>query len=209
MSINNIHTVKEKIDTYLITSSITIIASFLIILSIKNDTLDEQPLSAKIFSIIAIISFIFSFIFSIWNKYRSAIREDYFEELKKLAIATDKEKLRSFLNVASKALEKTALEQFEKIKKQNTLQNKEDIQSKIKNELDNEKELMSPMIEVLAENISQNRVSIYKIAFKKPLKERHAKIKFIIDYVSQKARYFLFVIGLFSILIIVITNLIR
>lgn len=202
---------KESIDNYLTTATITLIAGYLILFSITK-------FNSKIATWLAISSlfcFIVTLLFNFWYKFRRANKKELLE--KEMDDCFDKE-LDVFVDYAE-LIKPIAESKFIDIYKgqlpDQTSGTIKEIQKAI-NRPELDKQFNTELREVLAKNkgilhsLSENLFNkiqnIQDRILRKPLNEKNRKIKFAIDYLSFKTRYFLFCLGLALFLVSIILN---
>lgn len=178
-----------KNDDHLLTACIILIAGFTIILS----EAEHMAGVVKVLSACAIACFCLALIFTLWHKYRRALRNEIFEKNKKECYDEFEKDLT--------ALKENAKE-FARLQASNyLLQNKEAI-TKDRDEIFKEiKQLPGApgeevIVETFAEKWAHRFRNVSKNSLHGPLNERGRWIKFFVDYLSIKSRYFLFIAGL-------------
>lgn len=167
MSQKDIEIQKDKVDSYLITTDITLLAAFLILLSINNGI---QPI--KILTTVAIITSLIalslSLLFSLWHKYRISIRKSIFDDLKKEAVNKFFKQLESFRKIGKNEMLLSASEFL----LANTSKNmtgdeiKNGMIKKIEEDAKKNDEEVEPLIESLAENAANNFSHVFVKAYK-------------------------------------------
>lgn len=194
----NIKQERDKVDGYIITANITVIAAFIIILSIKK----PEIIYISYASIASLFGLIASLLFSLWHKYRLPKRQLLFEQ--------EKEKLISDMggDIADFAETFVLPTSILKVKEQissGQIVTKEEIKGIVANEKDKDK-IKKVIVTHLEKLNFQLRDSHEKI-FNKPLNEKNAKTKFYIDKASKSFRHGLFVVGIIFFFLAIILKL--
>ncbi|MBU2219779.1 hypothetical protein KJ665_01375 [Patescibacteria group bacterium] len=207
MSQKNIDVQQDKVDSYLITTNITFLAAFIILLSVNNGEQSNNFLT-NISIIVSIIALSLSLIFSLWHKYRISIKNDVYSKLKKEAMDKFSKQLDSMKKTVRNGVLKSAGEFFLLNVKKNMTDNeiKKGLLTKIEEDTEEDNNTIEPLVDALSENFANNFSEINNIAFRKPLKEKFSKPKYFIDYLSQKFRYIMFAVGLISFLTAIISK---
>ncbi len=202
---------KESIDNYLTTATITLIAGYLILFSITK-------FNSKIATWLAISSlfcFIVTLLFNFWYKFRRAYKRELLD--KEIDDCLDKE-VDVFIDYAEliKPIAETKfLEIYKSELTENTTGSINEIQKAVnKPELDEkfDKDLKEVLLKnkgilhSLTENLFNKLDSKKDKILRKPLNEKYRRLKFTLDYLSFKSRYFLFCLGLALFLTSIILN---
>ena len=202
---------KEVIDSYLNTATITLIGGYLVLFSIKE-------FNSKISLWLAIISltlFIITFLFNLWFKYRKTLKSELLEERTRKCIDKEVEAVISYAELIMPIGEQKFKEIYAGTFKDNENViigehqekiNRPDLDEKFKKAMEETYKKSQPVVKSISENITTKVFNIRTQILKKPLKEKNAKIKFVIDYLSFKTRYFLFCSGLFLFVLSLILN---
>ncbi|MCW3119694.1 MAG: hypothetical protein JWM28_3776 [Chitinophagaceae bacterium] len=188
----------EKIDNYILTSAIAILAAFVLVYSTNNGV----NLLFSITTILSIIFLVCCILLILYKKYRDSLRKSIFENdkgelLKEFKINLDKydndflipQILKTIkLVLSNKENEKIVQEDPKKLK---DLLEQEHVKSK--KEFDFTQN-------IFVENLSIKLEKILDKSFSGPLKEKNAIIKYQIESFA-KYRYKFFVLGLIAFII--------
>jgi len=192
---------KEKIDNFLITASITLLAGFSTIMSIKESSSNYS----SYFAAVSIFCFALTLFFTLWHRLRKAVHDAMFQKRKNEWAESVKKDIGALLDVHGKAL-KRILETYKKFLTIEP-QIKKDLKEIMTDEINKTSEDYRPLILPIAESASLKLEKIFFQIYKTPLKERDSKIKFVIDYLSDSTRYYVFIIGLITFFITLFFNL--
>ena len=202
---------KNIIDGYLNTASITLIGGFLVLFSIKE-------FNSKISLWLAIISltlFIFTFLFNLWYKYRRTLKEAILEDKTSECIDKEIDAIVSYTELIMPIGEKKFLEIYAgtlplnktvAVGEHQKTVNRPDLDKKFEEEMEEVYKKTRPLVKSVSENITNKLFNIRTEILKKPLKEKNARMKFIVDYLSFKTRYFLFCTGLILFILSLVLN---
>tara|TARA_R110002072_G_C7733168_1_gene515933 strand:- start:63 stop:704 length:642 start_codon:yes stop_codon:yes gene_type:complete len=202
---------KEVIDGYLNTATITLIGGYLVLFSIK----EFNSKTSLWLAIISLTLFVFTFLFNLWFKYRKTLKSEILEEKTRKCIDKEIESIISYADLIKPIGEQKFREIYSGtfnqnenivIKDHQEKLNRPDLDEKFKKEMDETFKKSRPVVNSISENITTKIFNIRTQILKKPLKEKNAKIKFIIDYLSFNTRYFLFCLGLFLFILSLILN---
>ena len=183
---------QEKIDNYLITTSIVLLGGFTILLSVNKNPFYYS----SILNVIAVSCFTLTIGFSLWQKYRKALRRTIFEGEQEKLIADSVKDIKALMELAGQF---AGLEgKNYAISHQDELgQNKEVFGEKMKAELKGMPG-KEHIIQVFAENISNKIQLLHNKSFGGRLEEKAATPKYIIEYIAVNYRYYIFSLGLLS-----------
>ena len=224
---------KDKVDNYLITINIALIAGYLAVFSMP-------PQIAEILKWLLLAAFLLytlSLLLLIWFFVRYPKRAKVFEELKEKTVTKFSDRIAHFIeDIATPySVLQARLETREKYEKRfQTVENKKDYK-KLRNEIETELEELKQqktelesgkkidhykrdnpatkateyVIESFLSHMAADSQEDYKKAFKSPLEEKHAKIKLFFDQLSFRFRRHIFaaacVLLFFSVLIKMLT----
>lgn len=208
MTQQNLILEKDKVDSYLITTNITLLAAFFVIISIDSKALQTNTLTI-IALIVSVTGLALSLVFSLWHKYRIALRKIVFDDLKEKAFNKFEKQLEAIETNAAKKVQLIAYKYFlekksEKITKEEL---KKGLEKRFEDERRNEDKTPNPINMAIAENAANNFSQIYTKAFNRPLDEKLAKIKFCMDYTSKRLRYSTFTVGLLAFITSIISKI--
>lgn len=192
----------EKIDNALITASIALLAAFAVLYSVESN----QNIFLNISAIIAVISLVLCLLFTLYAKYREALRKSIFDRKNgewKNNFEKDLDKMMEdyytpqLLQMIKRALmneeNKQALQKDPKVFKDIFKKEKIAWEAENKTQLDYSRKLF-------VENQGMKIKSMLDEAFSGPLDEKNAIIKYQAEILSQK-RFTLFVFGLISFIV--------
>lgn len=198
MNTNNLETEKDKADNYMITACITLIASFAVINSIK------QPSDKYIsYSYISCLSFlVLSLLFFLWYKFRYPKRKQLYEMEMKKVLNDISGEIANFGEKILIPLKQRQLEEAKQLDKTTPI-------AKLAENVNKENDVYAKdIITTYLEKINYKSNEKKEEFFNKPLNEKHAFIKNLIDKLSFSLRYTTFTFGiLFFLLSIVLTLL--
>ncbi|PIB30447.1 hypothetical protein BFP78_13290 [Gaetbulibacter sp. 5U11] len=202
---------KEAIDGYLNTTTITLIGGYLVLFSIKE-------FNSKVSLWLAIVSlslFVLTFLFNLWYKYRKTLKSEILEEKTRKCIDKEIEAVVGYADLIMPIGEQKFREIYAGtfnhnenviIGEHQEKLNRPDLDEKFKKAMEETYKKSRPVVKSISENITTKIFNIRTQVLKKPLKEKNAKIKYIIDYMSFNTRYFLFCTGLFLFILSLILN---
>lgn len=170
----------EAVDNYVILASITLLASFSIIL---NNTIRERMLLSTCI-LISVLSFVCSLLLCLWHRVRSNIRMSLFELEKEKIIRDYAKEMAEVLNNPS----------FRKMDSQDV-------------NAPQEKQPTFKVILSFCKNMGGDLNEASNKFFRKPLKESFAFLKFLIDMCAGKFRHSIFGFGLLFYLLVVLIKL--
>lgn len=184
---NKVELEREKVDNYIITSCITLIGAFIIILSIKKPT--EAYISYSY--LISLLFLIISLLFSLWHKFRFPVRQQMFEQEKDRLISNISSEIADF---AEEFVLPAAQMKFNQARLKYPDLSEDEIKKK---SIDEEakgktKKVIVTHLEKLNYQMKEKSDEI----FRKPLNERYSKLKFRIDILSKTFRYWAFGIAI-------------
>lgn len=184
---NKVELEREKVDNYLITACITLIAAFIVILSIKKP---NQPYISYTY-LISLFFLITCLLFSLWHKFRFPIRQERFERIKDKILNEISGEIADFANEF--ALPASQL-RLNKLKEENPTLNEVELKKKVidGDSTEKTKKVIITYIEKLNYQLKEKSNEI----FQKPLKEKNSKLKFRLDMLSKSFRYWAFGIGI-------------
>ena len=201
---------KINVDNYIITTCITLIAAFVIMLTIKTPA--NKLLSISV--ILSMLCLILTFLESLWHKVRWNYRTSFFKKereriirefannVTKFAINFWEPRVRlKFLQYPPvdlegnepKSKEKSSESLFDDLSREVMEENTDQYEEKTK---------------IYITNFLTTLQSVRIKAFHAPLNEKYAKLKYYADILSFKTRYYLFVIGIIFFFISVLLNLV-
>jgi len=204
----------KSLDSYLLKSSFALLLTFAYVFQ-SNPPKNKVEILATIIS----VSFLFlSFISLLWSKYRWPYRKSIFEMKSKKIIDKYSEKLTDFIvNVvrpfAELAGKEYVAKELSKTKnKQEFLTKLEKLKSKIDRDegltqTQKANQLYGDVIESFVTNIQTDLTESYNRCFRKPLKEKSARLKHFADIFSLKTQRYTFSIGAISFLLSIILHL--
>ncbi|HEY4510033.1 MAG TPA: hypothetical protein VJC15_03555 [Candidatus Paceibacterota bacterium] len=192
---------QEKIDSYLISADITFIAGFIVFFSLS------RPVASlvAVFSLSAIFFFLSSFLFSLWHRYRHAKRQHLYdvnvaevnrihtkemEQLKDLFYKIGK------LRGATEALS----EKLGEILKASNQQMRE-VRTEFKLE---DADFLD---EIIAELWTRRLKEVGLKSFSRPLDEKYAISKYVLDYIVSRGRYTVFIVGIICFFVALVFHL--
>lgn len=192
----------DKIDNVLITASIALLAAFVVLYSVESN----QNLYVNISAIIAVISLVLCLLFTLYAKYREALRKSIFDSSSgkwKNNLEKDLDKMMEnyytpqFLQMIKRTLtneeNKQALQKDPKSIKALLEKERASWEEENKTQLEYSRKLF-------AENQGMKIKSMLDEAYSGPLNEKNSIIKYQVEILSQK-RFTLFVFGLISFII--------
>lgn len=189
-----------KPTDYLITANTTILIAYI---SVFQAVVASSTIKTII--LISFILFLCSLILLIWYRLRSPKRDALFEQLREKAIDKSADGMTLFakelieplavniarLDVHHKMMKVSSPEEYEQVKKELSSKSyKGDNYLEVKNN-----KAIRTIIESFLQNIDSDTKEAYKKAYKKPLKEKHAKAKHFLDMIAYKIRIHLLVGG--------------
>lgn len=180
---------KEKIDDYLLTACITLLGGFTVLLSVS-----EPSNAASIAGGFAIVCFVLTLAFTLWHKYRRAVRNSIFEDKKKEMFKEFEEDLRA-IKESAKEFTKIKLSNFLLLNIDALMKDRDGTLKRMEGEvakLPGEEKI----VDAFAENWSNKIQNLYKSSYRGPLSEKVAWPKYILEYFAIKGRHFLFILGL-------------
>lgn len=188
----NKFTTEKNIDDYLIYSCIVLLASFVVLFSAKKP--NEQLLSYLI--IVSTFSLLVAFLGFLWHKFRHPYREYLFKQQKDRIIEEHASKIANFAE--------SIIIPYFKLKLEKRISIENSFLDKIKSDEDFKKGLIKDetdkstreVIESYVRNISEDLRKAYSRSFCQPLEEKYSKIKYYMDSLAERTRYYFFVIGL-------------
>ena len=187
----------EKIDNVLITASIALLAAFVVLYSVEL----KQNIYFNTSASIAVICVVMSLLFTLYAKYREALRKDIFDSKSKKwkdDLEKDLDKMMDdYYAPQLLQMTKSALRSEEnKLALQKDLKSIKDILEKEKSIWEKENKTQNDYARKLfVENQVMKIKNMLDEAFSGPLNEKNAIIKYQIEKLSQK-RFTLFVLGL-------------
>lgn len=187
----------EKIDNVLITASITLLAAFVVLYSLES----KQSIYFNISAIIAVACVVLCLLFTLYAKYREALRKNIFDNRSKKwkdDFEKDLDKMMDdYYTPQLLQMTKRALGSEEnKLTLQKDSKSIKDILEKEKSVWEKENKTQNDYARKLfAENQGMKIKNMLDEAFSGPLNEKNAVIKYQIEKLSQK-RFVLFVFGL-------------
>lgn len=189
---------QETVDNYILTALITLIAAFIIILSIKAPS-DVYVASS---SAISLACLILSLLLSLWHKLRFPKRLHIFEREKEQQIKNISGEITDFANnfyyptIEAKTYE---------ILSNNPELSKEAVKKLVSSDKidDKTEKVIITYLEKLNYIVKESHQKI----FNQPLDEKGRKTKYLIDKFAQVTRYPFFVVGLVFFFIAIILNL--
>ena len=201
---------KSSVDNYIITTCITLITAFVIMLTIETPA--NKPLSVSV--ILSMLCLILTFLGSLWHKGRWNYRTAFFKRERERII-------HEFANDVTKFAHnfwepRLRLKFFQYLPVDSEGSEPKSKEKSIESVLD---DLSRQVIEentdkyeettkVYITNFLTMLQSVRIKAFHAPLNEKYAKLKYYADILSHKTRYYLFVIGIIFFFISVLLNLI-
>lgn len=178
---------RDEVDNYIITTCITLIAAFIIILSINKP--DDLYI---VYSYLSSLFFlILSFLFFLWHKLRYPIRKKLFERAQKVAISNISAEIAGFIEeYFYPATKNKAIELARETDPQNYNENLK------KKFIEEHSDKARPIIETYIEKLNFKLKEKSKEIFKKPLKENFSNLKHFLDLTAMKSRYHLFLLAI-------------
>ena len=198
-------TKSSNIDTYIITTCITLLAAYSFILNIERPK--DNILCYSI--IISVFSLSMTLLGSLWHKVRWECRTIQFEN-------EQKEIIHNSATEIARALEDFINPRFKLMAKQHVLDSirNKNIEPFDKDKIINKisKEDHEPLMRLLlsfCKNMGTDIENAHKKYFLMPLQERFSKIKHLIDVFSKNTRYYFFTIGVLFFFISIMLNLLN
>jgi hypothetical protein len=184
---NKVELEREKVDNYLISACITLIAAFIIILSIKKPS--QNYISYTY--LISLFFLIICLLFSLWHKFRFPIRQEKFEKVKDKIMTDISGEIAEF---AEEFVLPASQLRLNKLTVENPNMNEDELKKMALegNSKNSSKKVIITYIEKLNYQLKEKSNEI----FEKPLKEKNSKIKFRLDMLSKSFRYWAFGIGI-------------
>ncbi|WP_420552248.1 hypothetical protein [Tenacibaculum aiptasiae] len=184
---NRIELEREKVDNYLITACITLIAAFIVILSIKKPS--ENYISYTY--LISLLFLITCLLFSLWHKFRFPIRQEKYERIKDKILTDISGEIADF---AEEFVLPASQLRLNKLKAENPTMNDDELKKRVVegDSKEKTKKVITTYIEKLNYQLKEKSNEI----FQKPLEEKNSKLKFRLDMVSKSFRYWAFGIGI-------------
>lgn len=193
----------DKIDDYLIVACITLLAGFTVLLTISK----TNSILSSLAGAFAILSFVISFLFALWHKYRKAIRKDLFEK-KKTAIFREFEKDLEALKDHVREVTKLQISNYLLTHLDEVAKDREAVFARLKESMPDTPG-QDRLTELYAENITSKISSAHKDYFHSPLEEKRAIAKWIIERWAIKGRYYAFLLGLLAFLVSIFIHILR
>lgn len=187
----NIKKERDQVDNYIITTNITIIAAFVILLSIDK----PQNIYINSASGVSLFFLVISLLCFFWHKYRFPVKQTMFAEEEKRIIGNISG------NIADFAENFLIPKSISTLKKDGISENSKN--EEIKKDLSNGKKVIVTHLEFLSSMLESN----YNKCFNKPLKEKNAKVKFYLDRFCILYRYKIFTLGIFSFIVAIFISL--
>jgi len=183
---NRIETEQDKVDSYIITACITLIAAFAIIISIKKPS--DEYLSYSY--LIALLALTISLLASLWHKFRFPKRQELYKKEFDKVLRKISGEIADFGENILIPLKQTKLIEAQAREKNMSL-----IELTKKVNEDNDKHAKN-VIKTYLEKLNFESKEKSREIFKKPLNEKNSYIKHQIDRIAQGLRYFSFTVGL-------------
>ncbi len=205
----NLDKEKDSIDDYLTTATIALITGYFVLFSITKFNSNIASWTA----IFSLLCFILTFNF--WYKYRRAYKKEILETQIQNCIDNEIDVFVDYGELIKPIAENKFLEIYKKELTENTSGSITDLQKAVNNPLLDKQfdlEMRSLMdknkgvLHALAENLFRKMETTQNNILKKPLNEKYRKVKFLMDNISFKSRYFLFCLGLIMFLMSIIIN---
>lgn len=189
---------RDKVDDYIITANIALIAAFIILLSIENNK-NVYASAASAFSLFGIIT---SLLLSLWHKWRFPHRKHLFEIEKAKLIQNISQEMADFTTTFILPI---YIQHTFKNGNQQLPQEKIDFKKAYDEAIDKEKtkQIFTTQLEKLNYQLKEAREKY----FDKPLQERNARVKFALDKSAGFGRNKFFILGLFFFLISIILKI--
>lgn len=192
----------NKRDKMLVSVNVTILLAFIFIFQV-----DQLSQIIKWTLLISFILYIFSLFLLIWNLYRYPIRMKLLDELREETIGKFSDRIASFVEeiivpfsrlkakdelVSRLAIVKTK-EDYSKLRESvsNEIKELEDGTAKV-TKSEGEEKAMQYVIESFAEQLAHASKEDFENAFKRPLKEKFAKVRLRVDRLAFRIRIHLF-----------------
>lgn len=184
---NKVELEREKVDNYLITACITLIAAFIVILSIKKPA--ETYISYTY--LISLFFLIICLLFSLWHKFRFPLRQEKFEKAKKKLVRDISGEIAEFAEEF--ALPASQL-RLNKLKEENPEVDDKELKKRAvsADSTEKTKKIIITHLEKLNYQMKEKSDEI----FQKPMNEKNSKLKFWLDMLSKTFRYWTFGIGI-------------
>jgi hypothetical protein len=217
---------KQVVDNYIITTCITLLAAYFIVLTLS----EPMAVLLKISITISMGSLIITLFECLWHKLRSGLRISYFnrqkeEILNKLADAIENSvenyldphiKLKIIETLSKhdtslglgKVIESLSKKKILKFGDEQYMKSLSPVAEPIRKAFDENEDQLRTLIGILLKNlISDIQVANGK-AFNLPLSEKNARLKYYIDRMSRSSKYYLFFLGIIFLFISVVLSLI-
>lgn len=184
---NKIELEREKVDNYLITACITLIAAFIVIISIKK----PSQIYISYAYLISLFFLITCLLFSLWHKFRFPIRQEKFEREREKLVSDISEEIVDF---AEEFVLPASQLKVNKLKAEQPDLSHEELKKRVlegdsKNKT---KRVIITQLEKLNYQLKEKSEEI----FQKPLNEKSSKLKFRLDMLSKSYRYWAFGVGI-------------
>jgi hypothetical protein len=185
----------DKVDDHIATACITLVAGFVIFLTIRPP--DNRFIVFA--GIISISSLVLSFLCLLWYKIRHPVRQRLFERERRKIIESTSDRIMAFHELFI-APNPTAREELMRGRLEGITQDGSVVKMAAGPHTQEFHEIIFAHLKVLDYRAQE----LYETLYSRPLEEPRARVKLWLDSTARSLRYYSFLIGLFAFLVAVV-----
>jgi hypothetical protein len=178
---------REKVDDYVITASITIIAAFVVLLSVREASGSRI---GAVLGAVSITSLTLGLLAALWHRYRAPMRQARFELLEAERIGKASGDILEFWNMLGKLLGKQGTP--------GPVVLPADVE-------DHARKTIGAHLQVMGADLS----AIRRTVLSTPLPERHGRLNHSLDVLAERVRYPAFLAGMITFLCAIIVVVLK